>query len=54
MSLELSPLDDDHVDDYAKITKVWEKSARADPNHPQHYIKIAFTPSQSLVSNEKP
>ena len=34
MSLEFSPLDDDHVDFYAKITKVWEKSARADPNHP--------------------
>ena len=54
MSLEFSPLDDDHVDDYAKITKVWEKSARADPNHHQHYIEIAFTPGQSLVSNEKP
>ena len=54
MSLEFSPLDDDHVDDYAKITKVWEKSARADPNHPQHYIEIAFTPGQSLVNNEKP
>ena len=54
MSLEFSPLDDDHVDDYAKITKVWEKSAGADPNYPQHYIEIAFTPGQSLVSNEKP
>ena len=54
MSLEFSPLDDDHVDDYAKIAKFWEKSARADPNHPQHYIEIAFTPGQSLVSNEKP
>ena len=43
MSLEFSLLDD-HVDDYAKITKVWDKSARADPNHPQHYIEIAFTP----------
>ena len=30
------------------------KSARGDPNHPQHYIEIAFTPGQSLVSNEKP
>ena len=48
MSLELSP-----GDDYAKITKVWEKSACADPNHPQHYTEIAFTPGQSLVSNEK-
>ena len=54
MSLEFSPLDDDHVDDYTKITKVWEKIARADPNHPQHYIEIVFTPGQSLVSNEKP
>ena len=53
MSLEFSP-GDDPDDDYAKITKVWEKSARADPNHPQHYIEIAFTPGQSLVSNEKP
>ena len=52
MSLELSPRDDPD-DDYAKITKVWEKRARADPNHPQHYIEIAFTPGQSLVSNEK-
>ena len=53
MSLDLSP-GDDPDDDYAKITKVWEKSARADPNHPQHYIEIVFTPGQSLVSNEKP
>ena len=52
MSLEFSPLDDDYVDDYAKITKVWEKYARADPNHRQHYIEIAFTLGQSLVSNE--
>ena len=53
MSLEFSPLDVP-VNEYAKITKVWEKSARGDPNHPQHYIEIAFTPGQSLVSNEKP
>ena len=53
MSLEFLPLDD-HVDEYAKIIKVWEKSARADPNHPQHYIEIAFTPGQALVNNEKP
>ena len=33
MSLEFSPLDV-HVNEYAKITKVWEKSARANPNHP--------------------
>ena len=30
------------------------KSARGDPNHPQHYIEIVFTPGQSLVRNEKP
>ena len=53
MSLEFSPLDVP-VDEYAKITKVWEKSAHGDPNHPQHYIEIVFTPCQSLVSNEKP
>ena len=53
MLLEFSP-GDDPDDDYTNITKVWEKSARADPNHPQHYIEIAFTPGQSLVSNEKP
>ena len=53
MSLEFSTLDDS-VDEYAKITKVWEKSARGDPNHSQHYIEIVFTPGQSLVSNEKP
>ena len=52
MLLEFSPLDVPD-DEYAKITKVWEKSARADPNHPQHYIEIAFTPGQSLVNNEK-
>ena len=53
MSLEFSPLDAPN-DKYAKITKVWEKSALGDPNHPQHYIEIVFTPGQSLVSNEKP
>ena len=52
MSLEFSPLDVPD-DEYAKITKVWEKSTRCDPNHPQHYIEIVFTPGQSLVSNEK-
>ena len=52
MSLEFSPLDV-HLDEYAKITKVWEKSARADPNRPQHHIEIAFTPGQSLVNNER-
>ena len=53
MSLEFSPLDV-AVGGYAKITKVWEKSAHGDPNHPQHHTEIAFTPGQSLVSNEKP
>ena len=53
MSLEFLPLDVP-VDEYAKITKVSEKSARGDPNHHQHYIEIAFTPGQSLVSKEKP
>ena len=53
MSLEFSPLDV-HADEFAKNTKVWKKSARADPNHPQHYTEIAFTPGQFLVSNERP
>ena len=53
MSLQFSMLDDS-VDEYAKITKVWEKSAHGEPNHSQHYIEIVFTPGQSLVSNEKP
>ena len=53
LSLEFAPLDVPD-DEYAKITKVWEKSARRDPNHPQHYIEIVFTPGQSLVNNEKP
>ena len=52
MSLELLTLDDS-VDEYAQITKVWEKSARGDHNHPQPCIEILFTPGQSLVSNEK-
>ena len=53
MSLEFLPLDV-HVDEYAKITMVWEKSARAHPNHAQHYIEIAFSPGQPLVNDEKP
>ena len=53
ISLEFSMLDDS-VDEYAKITKVWEKSARDDPNHSLHYMEIEFTPGQSSVSNEKP
>ena len=51
--IRISPLDVPD-DEYAKITKVCEKSARGDPNHPQHYIEIVFTLGQSLVSNEKP
>ena len=47
MSLEFSPLDVPD-DEYATITKVWEKSVRGDPNHPQLYIEIAFTPGQSF------
>ena len=50
VSLEFSPLDVPD-DEYAKISKVWEKSAHGDPNHPQHYIEIAFTPGQSLKSS---
>ena len=36
MSLEFSPLDVPD-NEYLKITKVWEKSAHGDTNHPQHY-----------------
>ena len=53
MLLEFSCLDVPD-DEYSKITKVCEKSACGDPNHPQHYIETVFTPGQSLVSNEKP
>ena len=45
---------DVQVDEYTRITKVWEKRARADLDHLQHYIEIAFTPGQSSVNNEKP
>ena len=38
----------------AKIDRHWEKAARAEPNHPKHYIELAFLPSQQLVSNETP
>ena len=53
MSIEFSPMDVPD-DEYAKITKVWEKSARGDTNHPQRYMEIVFIPGQSLVSNENP
>ena len=52
MSLEFLRLDVPDDEYKGKITKVWEKSACDDPNHPQHYIEIVFTPGQSLVSNE--
>ena len=38
----------------AKIDGHWEKTARAESNHPKHYIEIAFSSSQQLVSNETP
>ena len=38
----------------AKIDRHWEKMARAESNHPKHYIEIAFLSSQQLVSNETP
>ena len=36
----------------AKVDRHWEKTARAESNHPKHYIEIAFSSSQQLVSNE--
>ena len=38
----------------AKIDRHWEKMAHAESNHPEHYIEIAFSSSQQLVSNETP
>ena len=38
----------------AKIDRHWEKTACAESNHPRHYIEIAFSSSQQLVSNEMP
>ena len=38
----------------AKIDRHWEKTARTESNHPKHYIEIAFSSSQQLVSNETP
>ena len=36
----------------ATVDRHWEKTARAESNHPKHYIEIAFSSSQQLVSNE--
>ena len=38
----------------AKIDRHWEKTARAESNHPKHYIEITFSSSQQLLSNETP
>ena len=38
----------------AKVDRHWEKTAHAESNHPKHYIEIAFSSSQQLVSNETP
>ena len=38
----------------AKIDRHWEKTACAESNHLKHYIEIAFSSSQQLVSNEMP
>ena len=37
-----------------KVGRNWEKTARAESNHPKHYIELTFSPSQQLVSNEMP
>ena len=38
----------------AKVDRHWEKTARAESNHPNHYIEIACSSFQQLVSNETP
>ena len=38
----------------AKVDRHWEKTARAEFNHPKHCIELAFSPSQQLVSYETP
>ena len=38
----------------AKVDRHWEKTARAESNHPKYYIEIAFSLSQQLASNETP
>ena len=37
-----------------KVHRHWEKMAGAESNHPKHYIEIAFSLCQQLVSNEMP
>ena len=38
----------------AKVDRHWEKTARAESNHLKHYIEVAFSSSQQLVSNQTP
>ena len=38
----------------AKVDRRWEEMARAESDHLKHYIEIAFSSSQQLVSNETP
>ena len=38
----------------AKVDRHCEKTARAESNHPKHYIEIAFSSSHQLVSKETP
>ena len=38
----------------AKIDRHWEKTARAESNHLKHYIELAFSLSQQLVTKEMP
>ena len=38
----------------AKVDRHWDKTARTESNHPKHYIELAFSPSQQLISNETP
>ena len=37
-----------------KVDRHWEKTARAESNHPKHYMETAFSASQQLASNETP
>ena len=39
---------------WAKVDRHWEKTARAESNHPKHCIELAFSSSQQIVSNETP
>ena len=36
----------------AKVDRHWKRVARTELNHPKHYIELAFSSSQQLVSNE--